>query len=80
MFRKEPTRCQESKPQASTYGFAICLRFVPFNVNGHDKLIIPRKNGLVCYAESNFIILIKPPLLAFRRVTFLYDVHFSSLM
>ena len=73
MFRKEPTRCQESTPQASTpwwwlsYGFAICLRFVPFNVNGHDKLIIPRKSGLVCFDESNFIILVKPPLLVFRK-------------
>ena len=86
MFRKAPTRGQESKPQVSTplwrlsYGFAICLRFVPFNVNGHDKVIIPRKSGFVCYVESNFIMLVKPPLLTVRKVTFLYDVHFSFLM
>ena len=33
----------------------------------NDKLIIPRKSGLVCFDESNFIILVKPPLLVFRK-------------
>ena len=74
MFRKEPTRCQKSKPQASTpcwwlsHRFAICLRFVPFNVNGNDKVVImKKKSGFVCYVDSNFIMLVKTSLVAFRK-------------
>ena len=73
MFWKEPTRCQECKTQASTpswwlsYRFAVCLLFVLFNVNGHDKVIIPKKSGFASNVDSNFIILVKPPLLVFRK-------------
>ena len=60
--------------------FCLFLAFFPFNVNGHDRVIIPTKSGFVFYYDSNFIMLAKPPPLAFRKVTFLYNVHFSSLM
>ena len=51
-----------------SYRFAACLPFVPFNVNGHDKVIIPKKKGdFVSNVDSNFIILVKPPLLVFRK-------------